>query len=153
MTDSLVLWFDGASKRNPGPAGGGWALARGATMIAAGWCYLGANETNNTAEWHGLLHSLRYVKEKFPTEKLHVRGDSMLVVKQIRGEWKVKADHLKGAHRDATRLSRGVTFSHVRREFNSVADFFSNHAVRTRATSHIETSVPFTLRDATRSVV
>lgn len=128
------LFFDGCSKGNPGPAGAGWALFKGETKLAQGWNYVG-RATNNISEYQGLIDGLTYALERFPGSPLHVFGDSMLVIKQVRGEWKCKAAHLEPYRKRAREMLADqphVILKHIPREKNAVADRMSNVAVEKR---------------------
>ena len=84
--------------------------------------------TNNVAEYNGLLAALRWAKEHGHTT-VHIRADSLLVVEQMRGRFKVKHPGLQPLHAKATLLAHEVgrvTFEHVRRELNKDADRLSN---------------------------
>jgi probable phosphoglycerate mutase len=87
--------------------------------------------TNNVAEYSGLLAALRYAKEQGFTN-LTVRSDSLLLVCQMRGEYKVKNPGLQKLHAEARRLVwelGRVRFEHVRREANAEADRLANEAM------------------------
>jgi probable phosphoglycerate mutase len=129
------LSTDGGSRGNPGPAAYGYVLetedgtvldARGETIGVA---------TNNVAEYRGLLAGLASAIGRGVGE-LEVVSDSELLVKQMRGEYKVKKDTLKElvaeAHALASRLDR-VTYTAVRREHNDLADALVNEALDSAA--------------------
>lgn len=131
--DSLVMTFDGCAKApNPGPAGAGWCIftpeGRG---VAYGYHYLGPRETNNVAEYNALLMGLKTLA-KLDADSVIIRGDSKLVVEQVNGRWKCKAEHLKPLVLEA-RASLCATSSykleHIPRERNTWADKLSNIAV------------------------
>ncbi len=140
----LYLEFDGASRSNPGPAGSGWcAYVPGAkvTPILAGYAYLSDKDTNNVAEYTALVRGLDAVQKlvadkKRNVSKVTIRGDSMLVVKQVSGEWKCGAQNLLPLRDDAKRRiaalkAKGVkcSLAHIPRAENKVADLLSNFAV------------------------
>ncbi|MFB6198555.1 MAG: reverse transcriptase-like protein, partial [Halobacteriaceae archaeon] len=79
------LYFDGASRGNPGPAAIGWVLVSGEGVVAEGSEEIG-RATNNRAEYEALLRGLQTCS-KFGFEEVQIRGDSELVVKQVKGEW------------------------------------------------------------------
>lgn len=138
--------FDGASKGNPGKAGAGWHLSeerRG--VLAVGWQYLGDRETNNVAEYHAMLLGLQHVLDNHATEAgwLEIHGDSKLVIRQMLGQWEVKAPHLlplRERGRELVRALRSksiiVVLDHVPREENAAADYLSNVAVKQRNKEH-----------------
>ena len=124
----ITAYVDGGARGNPGPAGYGVSIQdrRGAVLdeLHGG---LGI-ATNNVAEYNGLLAALRWAAEH-GHRKVHVRADSELLVKQMRGEYQVKNEGLKPLFLQASALVRrigDVSFEHVRREFNADADRLSN---------------------------
>jgi ribonuclease HI len=123
-----TLFADGGSRGNPGPAAGGAVLVdpHGTVLREAG-SYLGI-ATNNVAEWNGLLSGLDAAIE-LGIDELVVRLDSELVVRQLRGEYRVKHPALIPLHRRALGLLtkfRSVDIGHVRREQNTAADAVVN---------------------------
>jgi queuosine biosynthesis protein QueD len=126
-----VLWTDGASRGNPGPAATGFVIldADGAE-VAAGGRYLGI-ATNNVAEYEAVLEGLRAALE-LGLRSLDVRLDSELVVRQLSGRYKVKDEKLKPLHRAAVELIdafEAVEIVHVPRERNEHADALANEAI------------------------
>jgi ribonuclease HI len=124
----ITAYIDGGARGNPGPAGYGVYIqdADGAPIeeLHGG---LGV-ATNNVAEYNGLLAALRWAAER-GHRRIHIRADSELLVKQMRGEYRVKNEGLKPLFLQACALIRGigdVTFEHVRRELNKDADRLSN---------------------------
>ena len=119
--------IDGGSRGNPGPAGYGVRIERedGSIVDLKEALPLA---TNNVAEYNGLLAALRWAKEHGHTT-VHIKADSLLVVEQMRGKFKVKHPGLQPLHAKATLLAHEVgrvTFEHVRRELNKDADRLSN---------------------------
>ncbi|MDP2600868.1 MAG: ribonuclease HI family protein [Deltaproteobacteria bacterium] len=128
---ALILYTDGAARGNPGPAGAGWVIlaASGATL-AENKKYLG-ELTNNQAEYQALLLALKEAMQ-LKGESLALHCDSELVVRQIKGEYKVKNDGLKPLFREAVlTLSKFKSYSinHVPREQNEEADRLANEAI------------------------
>lgn len=122
--------IDGGSRGNPGPAGYGVRIEQGDGTIVELKEYLGSS-TNNVAEYSGLLAALRWAAEH-GVSPLLVRSDSELLVKQMRGEYRVKNAGLQPLYEEARSLMRRigrVTFEHVRREFNKDADRLANEAM------------------------
>ena len=125
------IHVDGAARGNPGPAGFGAileVLPDGPRIFHCG--YLG-EATNNVAEYRALLWALTEAKRR-GFEAAEVRSDSELVVKQMRGEYRVKHPSLRELYAQATALARGFsTFSirHVPREENTEADALANRAI------------------------
>ena len=132
---SYTLYFDGASRGNPGPAGAGALIRRDADSrvvfeIAE---YLGDDKTNNEAEYIALVGGLRKAAQ-LGIRVLNVKGDSSLVVNQVNGTWKVKTDHLRPMFEEARRIidenfDGGASIAYVRRELNSEADSLANVAI------------------------
>jgi ribonuclease HI len=127
-----VLYCDGASRGNPGRAAIGYAIfdADG-TEIAAHGEYLGDSLTNNVAEYSSLLHGVDDAHAR-GIRRLRVRMDSQLVVRQMRGVYKVKHPGLKPLHaRALQRVQHFDSFriEHVRRSDNRRADALANQAL------------------------
>ena len=125
------LWTDGGARGNPGPAAFAYVLVRedGEQLDARGE-YIG-HATNNVAEYSALIAGLEAAATLGITE-LEVVSDSELVVKQMRGEYKVKNEALKELQGSAARLARAlgkVTYTAVRREHNKLADQLVNDAL------------------------
>jgi ribonuclease HI len=129
--EEVVVWTDGGARGNPGPAGygavvttpGGRVLAEVAEGI--GWA------TNNVAEYRGVIAGLRRAKE-LGARRVRVRTDSLLVVNQQKGLWKVKNATLRALSDETARLARGferVVWEHVPRERNRRADTLANRAM------------------------
>lgn len=128
---ALQLFSDGASRGNPGEAGAGIAILdeEGNELVGTGQ-YLGQC-TNNEAEYRALLFGLAKCGE-FGRGKIKIHLDSELIVKQIRGEYRVKHPNLKPLFQETMqKLSDFASFSitHVRREKNSRADELANQAI------------------------
>jgi ribonuclease HI len=122
--------IDGGSRGNPGPAGYGVRIERADGTVVEMKEFLG-NCTNNVAEYNGLLAALRWAAEH-KASPLLVRSDSELLVKQMRGEYRVKNPGLQPLYEEARSLIRRigrVSFEHVRREFNQDADRLANEAM------------------------
>jgi ribonuclease HI len=127
---SAVAHIDGGSRGNPGPAGYGVRIERDdGTSIdlkeSLGIC------TNNVAEYQGLLAALGWAVDN-GVKRLHIRSDSELLVKQMRGEYRVKSPGLVPLFEQARALLRRigiVKFEHVRRELNKEADRLANEAM------------------------
>jgi ribonuclease HI len=121
-------YIDGGARGNPGPAGYGVRIeAADGSLIDELHGGLGIT-TNNVAEYNGLLAALKWAVDHGERE-VHVRADSELLVKQMRGEYKVKHPGLQPLAARARLLVAqldDVTFQHVRREQNKEADRLSN---------------------------
>ncbi len=128
--DDLILYCDGGSKGNPGPAGGGGEIVdRGGVQVASFSVYFG-RATNNVAEYKALIEGLDRISA-LGCRRVEIRLDSELLVKQVRGEYKVKSPHLAPLHAEVLSRLRPLswTIRHVPREQNSVADALANRAI------------------------
>jgi len=125
------LWTDGGSRGNPGPAAFGYVLeAEDGTVLAAHGEAIGV-ATNNVAEYRALVAGLERAGEAGVSE-LEVVSDSELLVKQMRGEYKVKNAALRTLWEQAQELAASVPrveFTAVRREENDLADRLVNEAL------------------------
>jgi ribonuclease HI len=125
------LWTDGGARGNPGPAAYGFVLqGEDGESLAARGKYIG-HATNNVAEYSALIAGLEAAIALGVTE-LAVVSDSELMVKQMRGEYKVKNEALKGLAQRAGALARQlgtVTYTAVRRHHNTLADQLVNDAL------------------------
>jgi probable phosphoglycerate mutase len=127
---SAVANIDGGSRGNPGPAGYGVRIEQADGTIVELKESL-ETCTNNVAEYRGLLAALEWAAEH-GVGVLRIRSDSELLVKQMRGEYRVKNPGLRPLHDQAGALARRigrVTFEHVRRELNKDADRLANEAM------------------------
>jgi ribonuclease HI len=122
--------IDGGARGNPGPAGwGAWIRSDEGEPVEL--CGALPHATNNVAEYQGLLSALRWCRDHGATE-VHIKSDSLLLVQQMRGVYKVKNEGLKPLHGEARLLAHEigrVTYEHVRREFNKEADRLANQAM------------------------
>jgi probable phosphoglycerate mutase len=127
---TAVANIDGGARGNPGPAGYGVRIQRDDGTVVELKEAVGV-ATNNVAEYRGLLAALGWAA-RHGIEQLHVKSDSDLLVKQMRGEYRVKHPGLQPLWEEARRLARQirqVQFEHVRREFNKDADRLANEAM------------------------
>jgi ribonuclease HI len=123
----ITAYIDGGARGNPGPAGYGVHIELPDGSVEEFHGALGI-ATNNVAEYNGLLAALRWAIEHGHTN-VKIRADSELLVKQMRGEYKVKNPGLQPlvAHARILVAQLGrVAFEHVRREQNQDADRLSN---------------------------
>ena len=127
----ITAYFDGGARGNPGPAGFGVHIVDDQGQVLAELAEGIGIATNNVAEYRGLIAALRWAVEH-GVRALHVRGDSLLLVQQMRGVYKVRNEGLKPLHAQARlmadRIGR-VRFEHVRREQNAEADRLANRAM------------------------
>ena len=126
-----TLWTDGGARGNPGPAAYGYVLeTEDGTVLAAHGEAIG-EATNNVAEYRALVAGLEKAVE-LAVDEVEVVSDSELLVKQMRGEYKVKNEALRELWEEATRLARqprSVRYTAVRREHNELADRLVNEAL------------------------
>eukprot|EP00578_Thalassiosira_sp_NH16_P023388 CAMPEP_0181097400 /NCGR_PEP_ID=MMETSP1071-20121207/11548_1 /TAXON_ID=35127 /ORGANISM="Thalassiosira sp., Strain NH16" /LENGTH=147 /DNA_ID=CAMNT_0023179877 /DNA_START=58 /DNA_END=501 /DNA_ORIENTATION=- len=139
--ERIVLYFDGASRHNPhGPAGCGWILHTmdddGALQwsFAEGSEYLGYNISNNQAEYEGVINGVKYLVENdISCDKLYIRGDSQIVIRQLDGEYNVNSQNIIPYYNEAkdvlSQLNCYTTYRHVYRDTNWKADDLANEAI------------------------
>jgi ribonuclease HI len=128
------LFVDGAARGNPGPAGAGAVIVSPEGHIQARVGKFLGESTNNVAEYMGLILGLKRAKA-MGIKELDVLADSELVVKQLAGDYAVKAEHLRPLHDEAKQLLAGFSVANVRhvpREENKLADEMSNRAIDER---------------------
>jgi len=129
---TYTLFFDGCCKGNPGPGGAGAVLydAEGKEIWNQS-VFVGEKTTNNIAEYTGLLIGLQEAKKR-EIANLSVKGDSLLVIKQMRGEYKVNSENIKELFLQSKELEKQfirISFIHVYRKDNSRADALSNEGL------------------------
>lgn len=126
----MILYCDGASRGNPGPGAYGFVLLSEKEIVFSQGARMGV-VTNNVAEYEGLLKGLEKSLELGATE-IAVRSDSQLLVRQLLGEYKVKAPHIIPLVEKAKMLLsrfKQVDIAHIPREENSLADALCNEAL------------------------
>lgn len=128
MTTLFTLHFDGCCKKNPGPCGVGSVLYNGSKEeVECISLYIGEKQTNNYAEYCALEQGL-IMANKY-TKTLRVKGDSLLVINQMKRIWKVKHPNLVSVHFRCQELAskfEDISFEHVERSFNKRADQLAN---------------------------
>ena len=128
---SIVIYTDGGARGNPGRAGAGYVFVDGHKIIHEGKKFLGDNLTNNWAEYEAVALALTDAEAQ-GHKKIEVRMDSLLVVEQLSGNWKIKDAGLKEqAAKVRTLLAKfsEYKFVHVPREENVEADRLVNEAI------------------------
>ena len=128
---SFVAYIDGGARGNPGPAGFGVRVERPDGELVEEFSESIGTATNNVAEYRGLLAALTWARAHHAV-KLHVRSDSLLLVQQMLGNFKVKNAGLQPLHAEARRLAQQigrVTYEHVGRALNAHADRLANAAM------------------------
>ena len=133
------LMFDGGSRGNPGLCGSGYVIYPCSTADfephkevppITGYAVVSEKETNNYAEYMGLILALQKAKEQ-GFNRIHVMGDSKLVISQLGASWKC-GDKLRPLYEEAALLLAGFracTLEHIPREKNMVADRLANKAM------------------------
>lgn len=124
------VYFDGASRGNPGPAATGWVIITGDGIVAEGGKRIGET-TNNQAEYEALIHALS-AADDYGFDTVELRGDSELIVKQVKGAWNVNDPDLREQRVQALSLLDQFdewSLTHVPREINERADKLANEAL------------------------
>lgn len=127
------LYFDGASRSNPGPASYGGVIYDENKIEVGSYKDFIGKTTNNVAEYLGLFAGLQVCKDN-NIKNLIVYGDSKLVIEQVKGNWKVKSENLKPIHKEIRNLLneykfQHIEFNHVLRKYNKRADQLANIAL------------------------
>ena len=132
MGASVTVRVDGASRGNPGHAGIGAVVEFDDGRPQVELCSYIGETTNNVAEYRALLLALEEAFRLAPFSRLTVYSDSELLVRQINGQYKVKAEHLRPLYTEALRRLRAfssVQVVHIAREENQKADLLANMAI------------------------
>ena len=128
---SVVAYIDGGARGNPGPAAYGVRIERPDATLLEEFSEAIGVATNNVAEYRGLVAALEWAHAHGHRDVL-VRSDSLLLVQQMLGRFKVKNQGLQPLHARARQLAAKVgrvRFEHVRRESNAHADRLANKAM------------------------
>lgn len=129
--NDFVAFIDGGARGNPGPAGWGAVIQSPGGETIAELCGGIAHATNNVAEYQGLIAALSWGVDH-GAKTLAIKSDSLLIVQQMRGVYKVKHEGLKPLFGQAKLLAHKigrVTYEHVPREKNKEADRLANQAM------------------------
>jgi ribonuclease HI len=129
-----VLFFDGCSKGNPGAAGAGAVIYHNDIEIWSDAIFVGNRETNNVAEYSGLIYGLEEAVRQ-NIKQLSIKGDSELVIKQVNGVYKVKSPAMIPLYTRVKELQKNferIEFVHVYRDKNKRADELSNDGLAKR---------------------
>ena len=127
----VVAYIDGGARGNPGPAGYGVRIEGKDGALVEEFAESIGVATNNVAEYRGLIAALEWAK-RHGRRAVLVRSDSLLLVQQMLGNFKVKNPGLQPLHAQARQLAReigAVTFEHVGRSLNAHADRLANTAM------------------------
>lgn len=128
--DRAHVYFDGAARGNPGPAAVGWVIVTADGIVTEGGKRIGET-TNNRAEYEALVHALS-VAADYGFDQVEIRGDSELVLKQVRGEYDANDPELRERRvrvRELLSEFGDWSLSHVPREINERADERANEAL------------------------
>lgn len=131
LDQAVVVYVDGGSRGNPGPAGYGVRVESPDGRLIEEFHGAIGVATNNVAEYRGLIAALRYALDH-GWRVVRVRSDSQLLVRQMMGLYRVKHPGLQPLHREARALASRldeVTYEHVGREANVHADRLANAAM------------------------
>jgi len=141
--NSITIFSDGGSRGNPGPSAAGFVILNSQQeVIAEGGEYLGIT-TNNQAEYQGVRLGMEKAIE-LKQKRIDFKIDSMLVVNQMKGYYKIKNRELWPIHERIRELMKQfdkVTFNHVQREFNQLADGMVNKTLDAHARQKDDASV------------
>jgi len=134
MDETLTLEFDGGSRGNPGPAGIGVVVrAKDGTPLVTLGRFIGAC-TNNVAEYRALITAMEQA-HRLGAKHIVIRGDSELIIKQMKGEYRVKHPDMKVLYEEAQDLIRqfdSARIEHNLRHKNELADKLANLAMDRR---------------------
>jgi ribonuclease HI len=132
ISTEYTLYFDGASKGNPGVSGIGMVIYKNGVELWSESVLLQDSFTNNQAEYYALIYGLdKAVQLKI--NELNVYGDSQLVINQMTGVYKVKNETLTFLHKKAVELSKlfdNIQFTHIYRINNKRADELANLSIK-----------------------
>lgn len=136
-TEKLIVYTDGGARGNPGPAGVGVVIKDAEGKVLHVFSKDIGKRTNNEAEYEGIILALQklkhiYGKDKLEHLEIEMRTDSQLIARQIRGEYKVKMEHLKPLFMEVYNLKTEfgkVEFVEIPREKNKEADALANEAM------------------------
>lgn len=125
------MYTDGASKNNPGIAGIGYVLLKENTVVKEAGYKLPQQETNNLAEMLAILVGLEECLQLITTSSLLIKSDSLLLVNQFNGIYKIKNIAIAQAHKIFNERYKKliITFQHISRNCNTRADMLANKGI------------------------
>ena len=129
--DIYEMYFDGCSKGNPGLSGAGAVIYKNEEEIWSNSYFVSNNATNNVAEYFGLIRGLKRAI-KMNIRYLIVKGDSLLIIKQMTGKYKVKSESMLELYNIAKKMEEefeNISYEHVYRKYNKRADELSNEGI------------------------
>ena len=128
LENEYTMYFDGCSKKNPGPSGAGAVIFNNEKEVWGSSIFVGKKETNNVAEYSGLILGLKQAIN-MSVRNLIVYGDSLLIIKQMNNQYKVSSENLIPLFKEAHGLISefdSILFVHIYRTQNKRADELSN---------------------------
>lgn len=131
MEDFLLIFCDGGARGNPGPAAAAFVVEKNGKVIYKGAKYLG-RQTNNQAEYKATLLALHWLANQKvkAAVKIIINLDSELVVKQLRGQYKIKNEELRNLYASVKDIEKKIVtdilYRSVPRTKNKIADFLVN---------------------------
>jgi ribonuclease HI/deoxyadenosine/deoxycytidine kinase len=131
-----TLYFDGASRGNPGHSGLGFLVYKNNNEIYKCCKYIGEKYTNNFAEYMAVYEGLKWCFEN-KINNLSIKGDSQLVIKQLKGEYKVNSENLQELYDNCSKLLKlfdNYELYHIDRKLNSRADKLANISIDSLST-------------------
>jgi len=137
--EKIILYTDGGSRGNPGPAAAGILICNDKNQIIKRYSqYLGANLTNNQAEYEAVIYGLNKIKLIFGKKKIknleiELRTDSELLVSQLNGKYKILDSKIQSLFIKIWNLKldfKKIKFNHIPREKNKEADFLVNESLK-----------------------
>jgi len=133
VSEKFFIYCDGGARGNPGPAAIGVVVRNADHKLVAQTSHKIGNTTNNVAEYTAVLAGLKWALENAESADLEFFLDSELVIRQLKGEYKIKAPKLKDLFHQVREkiISLGIepTFYHILRSKNSEADKLVNQAL------------------------
>ena len=129
--DIYEMYFDGCSKGNQGLSGAGSVIYKNEEEIWANSYFISDSATNNVAEYFGLIRGLKRAI-KMNIRSLIIKGDSQLIIKQMKGEYQVKSESMIELYNIAKELEtqfENISYEHVYRKYNKRADQLSNEGL------------------------
>ena len=129
--DIYEMYFDGCSKGNPGLSGAGAVIYKNGEEIWSNSYFVSDSATNNVAEYFGLIRGLKRAI-KMNIRHLIVKGDSQLIIKQMKGEYQVKSESMIELYEISKKMEEefeNISYEHVYRKYNKRADQLSNEGI------------------------
>ncbi len=139
----IIAYTDGGSFNNPGPSGIGGVFFDENKKELARFCEFIGDGTNNQAEYKAVIKALEIAKSEFQATEVEFFLDSELIVKQMNQEYKIKHPDLKPLFFKIREMILGfslITFGHIKREKNKIADSLVKKAIKERKSFEITKS-------------